>query len=102
MIDIRITVPNTTTDHHLGVFFFSWLAIKGYVLYFLRDLILKPAKEAEKKKRGKRKEEVIASPRQRHLGFDRGRGAREMVVFFVVIELDVVVFKANKESERGF
>ena len=71
-------------------------------MYFLRDLILKPAKEAEKKKRGKRKEEVIASPRQRHLGFDRGRGAREMVVFFVVIELDVVVFKANKESERGF
>lgn len=51
MIDIRITVPNTTTDHHLGVFFFSsWLAIKGYVLYFLRDLILKPAKEAEKKR----------------------------------------------------
>jgi hypothetical protein len=73
------------------------LAVKGYVLYFLRDLILK--NEGEKKKKGERRGNCITPTAT--LGFlhraRRGNG----YVFFFVIELDVVV-QANKEKGKRF
>lgn len=55
-----------------------------------------------KGRKKKEREEVIASPRQRHLVFYTGRGGETVVFFFIIIELDVVVVQANKEKGKRF
>ena len=92
-------------QHHdrppFGRFFFSWLAIKGYVLYFLRDLILKPAKEAEKKKKRKKKRRGNCITPTATLGFrQRARRARNGCIFCCYWVGCCCVQSQQRERER--
>jgi hypothetical protein len=73
------------------------LAVKGYVLYFLRDLILK--NEGEKKKKGERRGNCITPTAT--LGFLH-RARRGNGCIFLLLSWMLLLFKPTKKRERGF